>query len=318
MNVDLIINHSGKDYQPPIIEATWQTDRKGVPGILNFTVLKTSKLKFSEGDAIRMIVNGKGLFFGFVFTKKRNKDGLIQVTAYDQLRYLKNKDTFVYRNKTASELIHILAKKFNLRTGNVEDTKFKIASIVSDNATLFDTLCEAMDDTLLNRGQMYVLYDNFGKLTLKNIKKMKTSVLIDKETAVDFDYTSTIDTATYNKVQLVNNDDKKSKRKIIEVQHGANINKWGVLQYTDKFKSDENGMAKAEALLKFYNHKTRNLQIKDAFGSIRLRAGNMLPVMLNLGDIKVSNYMIIEKCKHTFKTGGHSMDLVLIGGDFGA
>lgn len=314
--VDLYINHQGKDYQPSLIEASWQTDRKGVPGILNFSVIKTKKLKFSEGDTVRLIVNGKGLFFGFVFTKKRNKDGVIQVTAYDQLRYLKNKDTFNYTNKTASELISILAEKFRLRTGDLENTKYKIASIISDNESLFDKINSALDDTLLNRGQMYVLYDDFGKITLKNISKMKTKVLIDSESAEDFDYTSTIDSSTYNKIQLVNDDDKDSKRKIVEVQHGASINKWGVLQYTDKFKTGENGKAKAEALLNYYNHKTRNLLINHAFGSIRVRAGKMVVVQLNLGDMTISRYMIVEKCKHVFKEGEHTMDLVLIGGDF--
>ena len=316
MRADLYINHMGKDYQVSVIEITWQTDRKGVPGILNFSVIKTKKLKFSEGDAVRLIVKNKGLFFGFIFTKKRNKDGIIQVTAYDQLRYLKNKDSFSYTNKTASELISILAKKFRLRTGNLENTKYKIASIISDNETLFDKIQSALDDTLMNRGQIYVLYDDFGKLTLKNISKMKTEILIDEESALDFDYTSTIDTNTYNKIQLVNNDDKKSKRTIIEVQHGANINKWGVLQYTDKFKDGENAKAKAEALLNYYNHKTRSLSIKDAFGSVKIRAGKMVVVQLNLGDIKTSRYMIVEKCKHTFKEDEHTMDLTLIGGDF--
>ena len=293
--MQIIISHQKENYTVPTISADWQTSRKGAPGILNFTVLKTGKLRFSEGDPVRMIDNNKGIFFGFVFTKKRNKNGLIEVTAYDQLRYLKNNDTFVYRNKTASELIKILAEKFRLKTGNLDNTKFKIASVISDNKTLFDVILTALEDTLFNTGQMYVMYDDFGKIALKNISKMKINELIYEKSAVDFDYTSSIDKRTYNKIQLVNNDDKKSKRQIIEVQHGVNINKWGVLQYTDKFKPKENGKAKAEALLNLYNRKSRSLSVKGAFLSSTVRAGNLLPVTLDLGDVKVSNYMIIEK-----------------------
>ena len=314
--MQIIIHHMKKDYYVPTVNASYQTNRKGSPGILNFTVIKTDNLRFSEGDPVRAIVKNKGIFFGFIFTKKRNKNGLIDVTAYDQLRYLKNKDTFIYNNKSAAELIKILAKKFNLRTGTIDDTRFKIASIISDNKTLFDVILESLEDTLLNTGKMYVMYDDFGKITLKDMSKMKIKELIDKEVAVDFDYTSTIDEKTYNKIQLVNDDNKKSGRPTVEVYNAASIGKWGVLQYTDKFKPNENARVKAEALLNLYNRKTRHLQVKGAFLGARVRAGNILPVMLDLGDMKVSNYMIIEKCKHSFKDGEHLVDLELIGGDF--
>ena len=48
----------------------------------------------------------------------------------------------------------------------------------------------------------YCLYDDFGKLTLKNIESMKLDLLVDSETAENYDYTSSIDSNTYNKVKL--------------------------------------------------------------------------------------------------------------------
>ena len=81
-------------------------------------------------------------------------------------------------------------------------------------------------------------------------------------------------------------------------------------------KEGENGQAKADALLSLYNAKTRNLSIKNAFGDIRVRAGCLLPVILNLGDIKLKSYMLVEKCKHDIKDGTHLMNLTLRGGDF--
>ena len=64
-----------------------------------------------------------------------------------------------------------------------------------------------------------------------------------------------------------------------------------------------------------YNRKTRKLQIKNALGDIRVRGGSSVIVQLDLGDLKVQNFMIVEKVKHTFKNGEHFMDLTLIGGD---
>ena len=100
------------------------------------------------------------------------------------------------------------------------------------------------------------------------------------------------------------------------MQDGVNINRWGVLQYCDTVSEGENGEAKAKALLSLYNKKTRNLRITNAFGDIRVRAGSLLVVNLNLGDRKVENFMLVEKVKHTFRNGEHFMDLTLRGGEF--
>lgn len=108
MNVELLIaNESGmKVFQPILQEGIeWSTERRSTPGKLTFKVVKDSIIDFSEGSAVRMRVDGKNAFFGFVFSKKRDKDQIITVTAYDQLRYLNNKDTYVYENKTASQLV---------------------------------------------------------------------------------------------------------------------------------------------------------------------------------------------------------------------
>jgi hypothetical protein len=42
----------------------------------------------------------------------------------------------------------------------------------------------------------------------------------------------------------------------------------------------------------------------------------MVVVKLLLGDINVKNYMLVEKCVHTFNENEHWMDLTLRGGDF--
>lgn len=317
MDVELLIQHGNQVFQPVVEEGiTWSTERKNTPGQLTFKVVKDDIINFTEGDAVRMKVNGTGVFYGFVFKKKRDKSNIITVTAYDQLRYLKNKDTYVYTNKTASELITMIAADFQMNTGFIEDTEFKIASRVESNTSLFDMIQNALDLTLQNMKYMYVLYDDFGKLTLKGLDNMRLNLLIDEETGENFDYESSIDDETYNRVKLTFDNEKTGKREVYIAQSGANINQWGVLQYYDTLKEGENGQAKADALLELYNAKTRNLTVKNAFGDVRVRAGSMVVVMLNLGDIQVKNLMLVEKCKHEFKESQHLMTLTLRGGEF--
>lgn len=318
-DTELIIQHKGKIYQPAVQEGiTWSTERKNSPGQLTFKVMKDSHLAFAEGDPVRFKVNDKGVFYGFVFKKNRDKEKVISVTCYDQLRYLKNKDTYVFTNKTASQIVKMIADDFRLKTGTIEDTKFKIASRVESNTTLFDMIGNALDLTLQNKKKMYVLYDDFGKIALKSLSSMKLNLLIDEETGENYDYTSSIDDNTYNKVKLTYDNEKTGKREVYIAQSGKHMNEWGVLQYYDTLKKGENGKAKADALLNLYNAKTRSLQVKNVMGDIRVRGGSLVPVILDLGDIKVSNYMLVEKAKHEFKESEYSMTLTLRGGDINA
>lgn len=319
MTVELIIEHEGTLYYPAVLDGlTWQTDRYGSPGELNCTVINDSVLQFQNGDSLQLRVDSIPLFYGFIFQYKPKKDGTADIKAYDQLRYFKNKETYVYTNKTAGELLQMICADFNLQTGNIEDTGYKIESRIEDGETLFDIVQNALDLTLTNAKQMYVLYDDFGKLALRNISGMVYNLLIDDSSAEDYNYTCSIDSATYNQIKLVYDNEETGKRDVYITKHSENINKWGVLQYYDTLKEGENGAAKAEALLSLYNKETRNLSISNVFGDVNIRAGCMLITSLQLADTKVDNLMLVEKCKHTFNESEHWMDLTLRGGGFDA
>ena len=324
MDIELLISDpSGNKLYMPVVEEgiEWSTERRSTPGKLTFKIIKDDIIDFKEGATVRLKVDGKEVFFGFVFTKRRDKNQIISVTAYDQLRYLNNKDTYVYENKTVAEFIQMIATDFNLKTGTLEDTKFKIASRVEDNTSLFDMIENALDLTLQNTKEMFVMFDDFGKITLKNIASMRVGeesayLLIDEETGENFEYSSSIDSDVYNKIKLSYDNEDTGKRDIYIAQDGTHMNEWGVLQYFDTLSKGENGQAKADALLKLYNKKSRNLKISNAIGDTRVRAGSLVVVSLALGDVNLKNFMLVEKVRHTFKLDQHVMDLTLRGGEF--
>ena len=326
MNVELIIaSEDGKKFFQPVVEEGIELSlqRRDSPGKLTFKVIQDDILDFSEGSAVRLKVDDAEVFYGFVFTINRDKGKLVSVTAYDQLRYLQNKDTYVYEKKTASQFIKMLANDFNLNLGTIEDTKFVIPSRVEDNTSLFDMIGNALDLTLQNTKEMFVLYDDFGKLTLRNISNMyvgdkKTGIflMVDEETGEDYEYQSSIDTDTYNKIKLSYENEKTGKREIYIAQDSSNINKWGVLQYFDTLDKGENGKAKADALLSLYNAKSKSLKLKKCIGDTRVRGGSLIVVNLALDDIKVQNFMLVENVTHTFSLDSHFMDLTLRGGEF--
>lgn len=310
--MQLLIFHEDRVYSPTVLEGiVWQTERKNTPGSLSFKVLADDVLKLSEGDAVQFCCDGENVFYGFVFTISRGSDNVVSVTAYDQLRYLKNKDTYVYENKTASEVVKMIAADLGLKTGVIDNTGYRIPSRVENNSTLFDIIGNALDLTLVNRREMFVLFDDFGKIALRDLKNMRVDIIIDSETSESFEFRTSIDSETYNRIKLTYDNDKSGKREVYIAQDSSNINRWGVLQYYGTLKKDENGSAKAQTLLELYNGRSRSLDVKGVLGDCRVRAGSLVAVMLDLGGERVNSFMLVEKCRHEFRDGVHLMDLSL-------
>ena len=316
MNVELWIVNGQTAYQPPIKSGiVWDTSRYGEPGSLQFTCIKSGSLNIAEGNAVKFIVDGVNVFFGFIFTIQRDKSDEIKITAYDQLRYLKNKDTYIYTNKRADQVISMIAGDFGLNVGSLENTGHVIEKKVEDNQTLFDIIQNALDETLRTSKKMYVLYDDFGKLTLKNVESMLTNILIDEECAENVSYTSSINENTYNQIKLTYANKATGKREVYIAKDSGNINAWGVLQFYETVDNAQGAAEKANALLQLYNAKTRNLRIEKAFGSVNVRAGVSVVVKLAIGDMSIQNYMLVESAKHIFENGTHFMDLTVRGGE---
>ena len=321
----MIGNAAGTLAQIPAVEdgLEWSTERTGTPGKATFKVIQDGNLNISEGCPVRITADGTNIFFGWIFKQSRDKEGIITVTAYDQLRYLKNKDTYVYENKTATQFIQMIATDFKLQVGTMEDSKYIIPSRVEENTSLFDMIGNALDLTIQNSKEMFILYDDFGKLTLKSLANMKVCsgssyLVLNEDTGENYEYSSSIDDQTYNKVKLTYDNDKTGKRDVYIAQDGTHINEWGTLQYFDTLNKGENGQAKADALLKLYNQKTRKLKLTKQFGDSRVRAGSLVLVNMDLGDMSLRNFMLVEKCKHTWNHGEHWMELTLRGGEFSA
>ena len=319
MTCELMIQSGTSIMVPPVAEGvSIEWERKGQPGKLTADVVKTPGLSFQEGDSCRFDLDGVPVFYGFVFDKARrgSNPNVITITAYDQLYYLKNKDTYVYENKTADAVVRMIADDFRLNVGSMENTGFTIASRVEDNKTLLDIIQTALDETLKATGKLFVLYDDVGRLTLKGLGSMKIDMLVDDAAAGDYDYKSSISSETYNKIKLSYENKDTGKREIYIAQDGASINQWGVLQYYEKLDSAGNAKSMADALLNLYDTKTRTLQLKNVLGDIRVRGGTLLVVTLGLGDINLSNYLMVEQVKHTFSNGQHLMDMKMRGGTF--
>lgn len=171
MKTELIIaNKSGGkmwEISNSVPEVTWSTERTGSPGTLKFNVLKAGDLSFAEGDIVRFSADGQLQFYGWVFTKSKDRWGEIQVTCYDRIRYLKANASYNFEAQTAGDMLRQIAADLQIDVGQVADTGYAIPDFYKEDESCLDILGEAIQQTLLNTGNIYVLFDDGNGLALR-------------------------------------------------------------------------------------------------------------------------------------------------------
>nr|DAY99935.1 MAG TPA: 43 kDa tail protein [Caudoviricetes sp.] len=285
------------------------------PAKLDFRLAKDPNLDFQEGNKVQFSVNNEVVFAGYVFQKDHDSDDDIRVLAYDQLRYLKNKDCIVYKNKTATELIRQLCDDLHLQTGDLADTGYKIPVRVEQDKTYADMIMRAIQLTFENtpKHPIYYIYDDAGKIVLKSMDQMKTKVYIDKSQMQGYRYTSSIDKDTYNAVKIVREAPGEKGKKLVNtalITDDNHIKEWGYLIYVMRpDKKDVHAMDKAKGIITSKDRKTREIRFRDVIGNTSVRAGSIVYVNMSLGDITINNYMHVTSVTHHFEESLHTMDL---------
>lgn len=143
------------------------------PAKLTFNVLKDPLLDIQEGDLVNFKVNGELVFVGYIFEKSRSKNNIIQVTCYDQCRYLKSEGYYIFDGKnSASELIIALAKDLGIKLGEIAPTEYKI-SRVFDGKSYQDILLIMLKLTSINSPKIPVKALNAKKTKTLNPDKYR-------------------------------------------------------------------------------------------------------------------------------------------------
>ncbi len=334
MKIQLLVNNKNGvfDITPFIVDkVTLVSQRKNSASTLDFKFARdlvaqnNLSIAIDEGNAVELSVNDNKIYKGFVFQKQRNKDQIISIKCYDQLRYLQNKQSYTFVDKKASDIIKSIASDFGLITGYIQDTGYILPPLNMDNQRLLDIIMKSLDSTYENTKDLYIFYDDVGKLTLRKVNDMYTTYLFASDSnIVNFNYTTTIDNNVYNQVKLYKDNEKTGKREIYLARDNANIGNWGVLQYYEKIDENLNdAQAKklAEDILSQKNKIAESLSIDiqnidDTLKLEKLRAGNYVTVLIKaLASEDFSKTCLIEKCIHTFSNNEHSIKLELNGGN---
>lgn len=296
---------------------TYKTKRIGAASSLDLTLIKGAPYQHkgftvNNGDIIRVRKDEVDVFYGYVFEFSMGKDESVSIKAYDQIRYLLGNDTYVFKNQTAGQIVKKIAEDCGLETGTIADTGYTIPSMIEDNKKLLDTMCKALDLTLINGHGNFMLLDEFGKLSVRKLDDMKLDTVIgDWSLMYDFDYKSSIDSDTFNRVKLVKDNKESGKREAYIIQDSAKIARWGRLQLYQQADENMNSAQineQLEQLMKLKNREQRSIGI-EAIGDIRVRAGCYVPIIIE--ELGISEYFLVEECTHKFDADTHTMNLEL-------
>lgn len=295
----LIATHAGPIYNVAnnVQSVTYTTNRTGEPGKLEFTLNKAGGISFFEGDVVRFSVDGTLVFYGWIFTKSKDRWDVIEVTCYDRVRYLKASASYAFYGQTAGEIIRKIAADFQLDVSGIEDTGYKIPSLIEEEQTCLDIIEEAVQQTLLNTGKIYVFFDDGKGLSLKEAGNMIDKTVIgDKSLLTDYTYKTDIDEQTYNSVKLARPNEGTGRADVFVAQDSNTIAQWGLLQLYQTVDGDVNDaqvIAQAQATLKYYNQRMRTLSV-TSLGVAGLRAGQMVLMKVEgLGDINLDQFVLL-------------------------
>lgn len=296
-------------------EVKWTTSRIGKPSVLDITLhqdglYQDTGFRYKNGDVIRVKVDGQGLFWGRVFVNESGRYSPVKIRAYDQLRYLNASDTYVKQNIRADQVIRDQCAAVELNVGELVNTQYVIPKVMEDGQKRLDVCCNAIYNTLLATGRLYVLYDDFGSIQLRDVDNMVIDLIIGDESLV-FDYRmkSSIDEDTYNRVKLVQDNKSTGKRDVYIVQDSANIARWGSLQYYQKV-DDKLNSAQIQGImnriLELKNRETQSFRL-SALGFVGMRAG--IKVQVTIEELGIDQFFLVEECTHRLAGDEHTMDL---------
>ena len=122
----LVDTRDGDVWKVPFTRVKWTTKQNGEAGRLEFSFLRDKEMVVEPGNVVRFDMDDTSVFYGYVFDIRASDKDEIEVTAYDQLLYLRYKDTYKFREQSASDILRAICADTGLAVGTIEETGYKM------------------------------------------------------------------------------------------------------------------------------------------------------------------------------------------------
>lgn len=316
INLIIIKGDQGYDVTQLVEKIVWKGRKGSSSRTLAVTLIDDdgykharSEIDVEKGHQCIFCYDGEEYFRGIIMAQSQNvKRKKLTFTAYDNGIYLaNNKDTFVYENKTASDIFRDCCNRYNIPMGEVTECSYKIPELTKPKTSPFDTIADALSLDFDATGIRHYVSSNKGKLSLLTRRENILQWVIEVgQNLIDATYSRSIE-------------DIKTRVKLISSE-GTTLAEKGkpelekVIGIFQEIEEPEENLTEAQlndlisSILDEKSTPERSLSL-EAIGVMEVISG--FGVFVIIPELDLSRTFYVDSDTHTFEDNKHTMTLTL-------
>lgn len=315
INLIILNGESGLDITQLVEQIKWRGRKGSSARTLTVTLVDDDGYKHArsgidveQGYKCIFSYNGMELFRGIIMSQTQNTKKRMVITAYDNGIYLaNNKDTFVYENKTATDVFRDCCTRFGLEMGEVANCTYRIPELTKSKTTAFDAICDALSLDFDATGIRHYISSEKGKLNLLTRRENIFRWVIEVgQNLTGYSYTRSIEDVK-TRVKMVS----KEGTSVAEKINSEMEQKLGIFQEVeepDESLTEAQIKDLIQTVLGEKSTPERTLSV-DAMGIPEVISG--IGVYIIIPEIGINRVFYVDEDEHIFEDNRHEMSLKL-------
>lgn len=267
-----------------------------------------SGIDVADGNQCVFLVDGKERFRGILMNQNQGDNKQLKFKAYDNGIYLaNNKDTFVYKNKTADQVFSDVCSRFGIPTGEVAKCSYKIPEFTKSKTTGQDAVLDALSLDYKATGTRHFISSDKGKLSLLRRKDQVISFVVDGDANLyGYSYTKSIESIK-TRVKMIS----KEGTTLAEKSNSSLEQKIGIFQ---EIQQPDESLTKAQvkdlvgSVLDTLDDPEETLML-NILGDPDVISGKA--ILVKIPHLDISRAYYVDSDDHTFEDNMHTMSLTL-------
>lgn len=267
-----------------------------------------SGIDVADGNQCVFLVDGKERFRGILMNQNQGDKKQLKFKAYDNGIYLaNNKDTFVYKNKTADQVFSDVCSRFGIPTGEVAKCSYKIPELTKSKTTGQDAVLDALGLDYKATGARHFISSDKGKLSLLQRKDQVISFVVDGDANLyGYSYTKSIESIK-TRVRMIS----KEGTTLAEKSNSALEQKIGIFQ---EIQQPDESLTKAQvkdlvgSVLDTLDDPEETLTL-NILGDPDVISGKA--ILVKIPHLGISRAYYVDSDDHAFEDNMHTMSLTL-------
>ena len=267
-----------------------------------------SGIDVADGNQCVFLVDGKERFRGILMNQNQGDKKQLKFKAYDNGIYLaNNKDTFVYKNKTADQVFSDVCSRFGIPPGEVAKCSYKIPELTKSKTTGQDAVLDALGLDYKATGTRHFISSDKGKLSLLQRKDQVISFVVDGDANLyGYSYTKSIESIK-TRVRMIS----KEGTTLAEKSNSALEQKIGIFQ---EIQQPDESLTKAQvkdlvgSVLDTLDDPEETLTL-NILGDPDVISGKA--ILVKIPHLGISRAYYVDSDDHAFEDNMHTMSLTL-------